>query len=168
MTLKAIVCCSVITLCHAVQADEVREHAEAIFYLKEIRNEYLKEANVSGETMRFFASYRAQAEGIAAKCRGVTNEQAGDAAEQASLTLSAEIGPLIKLLTPFSPTAIQEPTLGFYRTHFLSGLGQECSAKPMGDSAQINEAVEAIRSAVAIERDIQRRRRNIVQLLEQQ
>lgn len=168
MNLKAIVCCSALTLCQAVQADEVRDHAEAIFYLKEVRNEYLNDANISGETMRFFASYRAQAEGIAAKCRGVTNEQAGDAAEQASLALSAEIGPIIKLLAPFSSTPIQEPTLGFYRTNFLSGWGNDCSPTAMIDSGLIDEALEAIRSAIAIETDIQRRRRDIVQILTEQ
>lgn len=167
MTLKAIICCSALVLCQAAQADEVRDHAEAIFYLKEIRNEYLKEANVSGETMRSFASYRAQAEGVAAKCQGITNEQAGDAAEQASLALSAEIGPIIKMLTPFSRTPIQEPTLGFYRTNFLSGWGKDCSFTPTADSKQIEEGLEAIKSAIAVETDIQRRRRAIVMLLEE-
>lgn len=156
------------TLWQPALADKVGLQAEAIYFLKAVQGDYLRQANISSEKIRAFAEHRARSEGIAANCRGVTSQQLPDEAELARETLSKEIGALVMLLADFSSDHVVAPTSGMYRNEFLAGYGQGCSPMTKPNTTQIDSAFEAIQGVVLIEREIQTRRDEIIRKLAEQ
>lgn len=155
-------------MAQSVCADEVARQAKAIHFLGEIQADYLRQVDVSSDVIRAFAEQRAQASGVQANCRGVTSEQLPDEAEKAGKTLALEVGALVDVLASFSSDNITPPTAGAYRSGFLAGWGQGCSAARPQDDQRVDTAFETIEAVILIENDIQLRRQDIIRRLREQ
>lgn len=161
-------CLSACFIAQSVCADEVARQAEAIHFLGELQADYLRQVDISSDTIRAFAERRAQISGVQANCRGVTSEQLPDEAEKAGEALVVEVGGLVDLLASFSSDYLTPPTPGDYRSEFLAGWGQGCSATPPQDGQRIVSTFEAIRAVILIENDIHSRRQDIIRRLREQ
>lgn len=148
--------------------DEVATHAEAVINLRSLQEQYIQNADLSSDVLRAYATEVSQNAGRAATCRGVKKEDLPEIAEENARELAATLEQTLSILSLFSSNVFSLPTVGDYRSEFLRGVGQGCSEGDDAQGSEITEALEAINAVILLDKEISRRRSEILRLLSSQ
>lgn len=149
-------------------ADQVATHSAAINDLREIQAQYIRDSAVSGGILRDYANTVSLRAGREAACSDVASENLPELADENSDFLYAEVEPIISLLNQFTKDGASVPTKGALRNTFLQGFGEGCGQVSGAGEANVNFAIEALEVALLIQREIERRKSELLKAIADQ
>jgi hypothetical protein len=153
-------CILALLACQAA-ADPVAEHAAAIVDLEILQEQYQSAASVSSNTLREYARDQGRAVGRQVACDDDEINNLADLADELAQDIHADLTTVFGILGVLSPDPYTPPSISFYRSEILGGVGEGCS------SASLVRPIfmTALDAYLAIDREITRRRTLLLILL---